>query len=58
MNEMQVPFGITGKKIKNLGRTDVFFNSNRNTSWILAKIFGLKDIPRSWTGVAPTEIFK
>jgi len=58
MNEMQVPFGITGKKIKNLGKTDAFFNSNRNTSWILAKLFGLKNIPRSWTGIAPTEIFR
>ncbi|WP_454879797.1 alkaline phosphatase family protein [Sphingobacterium detergens] len=58
MNEMQVPFGISGKKIKNLGKTDAFFNSNRNTSWILSKIFGLKDIPRSWTGTVPREIFK
>lgn len=58
MNEMQVPFGITGKKIKNLGKTDLFFNSNRNTSWILAKIFGIKDLPKSWTGTAPQEIFK
>jgi predicted AlkP superfamily pyrophosphatase or phosphodiesterase len=58
MNEMQIPFGITGKKIKNLGNTATFFNSNRNTSWILAKLFGLKDLPKSWTGIAPTEIFK
>jgi len=58
MNEMQVPFGITGRKIKNLGVTDIFFNSNRNTSWILARLFGLKAIPRSWTGLAPTEIFR
>ncbi|MGJ1483229.1 alkaline phosphatase family protein [Sphingobacterium multivorum] len=58
MNEMQIPFGITGKKIKNLGMTDAFFNSNRNTSRILAKIFGIKDLPKSWTGIAPTEMFK
>lgn len=58
MNEMQIPFGITGKKIKNLGNTNIFFNSNRNTSWILAKLFGLKNIPKSWSGIAPTEIFK
>lgn len=58
MNEMQIPFGITGRKIKNLGNTATFFNSNRNTSWILAKLFGLKDLPKSWTGIAPTEIFK
>lgn len=58
MNEMQTPWGITGKGIKNLGITDRFFNSNRNTSLVLAKIFGIKDIPKSWTGTAPTEIFK
>lgn len=58
MNEMQIPWAITGKKIKNLGVTDSFFNSNKNTSLVLAKIFGLKDIPASWTGVAPTAIFK
>lgn len=58
MNEMQVPFGITGKKINNLGNKAVFFNSNRNTSWILAKIFGIKKLPKSWTGIAPLEIFK
>ncbi|ATP55800.1 nucleotide pyrophosphatase [Pedobacter ginsengisoli] len=58
MNEMQIPWAITGKKIKNLGVTNSFFNSNKNTSLVLAKIFGLKDIPASWTGVAPTAIFK
>ncbi|WP_336828427.1 alkaline phosphatase family protein [Sphingobacterium multivorum] len=58
MNEMQIPFGITGKKIKNLGMTNAFFNSNRNTSWILARLFGLKNLPKSWSGIAPTEIFK
>ncbi|WP_197084153.1 alkaline phosphatase family protein [Sphingobacterium sp. Ag1] len=58
MNEMQIPFGITGKKIKNLGVTNAFFNSNRNTSWILARLFGLKNLPKSWSGIAPTEIFK
>jgi predicted AlkP superfamily pyrophosphatase or phosphodiesterase len=58
MNEMQIPWGITGKKIKNLGVTNAFFNSNKNTSLVLAKIFDVKDIPRSWTGMAPKEIFK
>lgn len=58
MNEMQIPWGITGKKIKNLSVTDSFFNSNKNTSLVLAKIFGLKNIPKSWTGSAPKEIFK
>lgn len=58
MNEMQIPWGITGKKIKNLSISDSFFNSNKNTSLVLAKIFGLKNIPKSWTGSAPKEIFK
>lgn len=58
MNEMQIPWAITGKTIKNLGLTDSFFNSNKNTSLVLAKIFGIKDIPKSWIGVAPSEIFK
>jgi predicted AlkP superfamily pyrophosphatase or phosphodiesterase len=58
VNEMQIPWAITGKKIKNLGLTDAFFNSNKNTSLVLSKIFGLKAIPKSWTGIAPKEIFK
>lgn len=58
MNEMQIPWAITGPKIKNLGLTDQFFNSNKNTSLVLAKLFGLKNIPKSWTGIAPTVIFK
>lgn len=58
MSEMQIPWAITGKKIKNLGVTDNFFNSNKNTSLVLSKIFGLNAIPKSWTGIAPKEIFK
>ncbi len=58
MNEMEIPWGITGKKIKNLGVTDSFFNNNKNTSLVLAQIFGLKAIPKSWTGIAPKAIFK
>lgn len=58
MNEMQTPWAITGKKIRNLGVTDSFFSSNRNTSLVLAKIFGIADLPKSWTGTAPKEIFK
>lgn len=58
MNEMLIPWAITGKKIKNLGVTNSFFNSNKNTSLVLAKIFGLNNLPKSWTGTAPKEIFK
>ncbi|MES2653101.1 MAG: alkaline phosphatase [Bacteroidota bacterium] len=58
INEMQIPWAITGKRIKNLGVADGFFSSNKNTSLVLSKIFGLKNIPKSWTGSAPKEIFK
>ncbi|MNQ80281.1 Type I phosphodiesterase / nucleotide pyrophosphatase [compost metagenome] len=58
MNEMQVPWGITGPKIKKLGLTDAFYNSNKNTSLVISKIFGLKELPKSWTGVASKEIFR
>lgn len=58
MKEMQTPWGITGPKIKSLGITASFFSSNKNTSLVLAKIFGLKGLPKSWTGMSPTEIFK
>jgi predicted AlkP superfamily pyrophosphatase or phosphodiesterase len=58
MNEMQVPWAITGPKIKNLGVTNAFYNSNKNTALVISRIFGLKELPKSWTGVAPKEIFK
>jgi predicted AlkP superfamily pyrophosphatase or phosphodiesterase len=57
MNEMQVPWAITGPQIKKRGLiTD--FNSNKNTALVLAKIFGVKEIPNSWTAALPKEIFK
>lgn len=57
MNEMQVPWAITGPKIKKMGAMTEF-NSNKNTSLVLAKIFGVRNIPASWTGTAPKTIFK
>lgn len=58
MKEMQTPWGVVGPKIKKLGLTDSFFSSNRNTAATVAKIFGIKELPKSWNGVAPKEVFK
>lgn len=59
MDEMQVPWAISGPQIKKLGLTNIY-NSNKNTSLVIAKIFGIKekDLPKSWTGVLPEKIFK
>ncbi|WP_295712765.1 ectonucleotide pyrophosphatase/phosphodiesterase [Mucilaginibacter sp.] len=57
MNEMQVPWAVTGPQIKKRGLITEF-NSNENTALILAKIFGVKEIPDSWTGAIPKGIFK
>jgi hypothetical protein len=34
------------------------YNSNKNTSLVIARIFGVKTLPKSWTGYAPTGVFK
>jgi hypothetical protein len=59
MDEMQVPWAITGPQIIKMGLTDMY-NSNKNTALVITKIFGIKekDIPKSWTGVLPGKIFK
>lgn len=57
MQEMQIPWAITGPGIKKRGLVD-FYNSNKNTSLVLAQIFRLRHIPGSWTGIKPAEIFK
>jgi predicted AlkP superfamily pyrophosphatase or phosphodiesterase len=57
MNEMQVPWAITGPMIKKQGLITAP-NSNKNTSLVLAKIFGVKEVPDFWTGVLPKGIFK
>lgn len=57
MSEMQVPWGATGPQINKLGLVD-YPNSNKNTSLVVANIFGLKDIPTSWSGVLPELILK
>lgn len=57
MDEMQVPWAITGPKIRTVGLAQ-FYNSNKNTAFVTAKIFGLKTLPPSWTGVVPTGVFR
>jgi predicted AlkP superfamily pyrophosphatase or phosphodiesterase len=59
IEEMQVPWAITGPQIEKLGLTDMY-NSNKNTALVIAKIFGVKekDLPKSWTGILPKQIFK
>ncbi|MCX2450123.1 alkaline phosphatase family protein [Pedobacter sp. PLR] len=57
MNEMQIPWAITGPQIKKRGLvTD--FNSNKNTSFVLARLFGISKLPDAWTGSLPNVIFK
>jgi len=55
--EMEVPWAITGPKVRKGGLT-TSFNSNKNTSLVLAKIFGLKKLPAVWTGTIPEGVFK
>lgn len=59
MLEMQVPWAVTGPKIRKRGVVD-FFNSNKNTALVVARIFKIKkkNIPKSWTGIVPPEVFK
>lgn len=55
--EMEIPWAITGPKIKTKGIT-TFYNSNKNTSLVLAKLFGIKDLPAVWTGIVPEDILR
>lgn len=57
MNEMQIPWAITGPKVRKKGLvTD--FNSNKNTSLVLARIFNINKLPDAWVGGLPNVIFK
>ncbi len=56
MLEMQVPWAVAGPMVKKRGEM-TSFNSNKNTSFVIAKIFGLKKLPECWTGVLPKNIF-
>jgi hypothetical protein len=54
---MQIPWAITGPQIRKRGLvTD--FNSNKNTSLVLARIFNINKLPDAWTGILPNVIFK
>ncbi|WP_346238118.1 alkaline phosphatase family protein [Niabella insulamsoli] len=57
MLEMETPWGIAGPKVKRQGLQH-FYSSNRNTSLAIARIFGLKNLPQSWTGQLPAGVFK
>lgn len=57
MVEMQIPWAITGPRIKHAGLVHMY-NSNRNTSIVISRIFGIKKLPASWTGQLPDGIFK
>lgn len=57
VSEMQIPWAITGPKVKNIGLTTIF-NSNKNTSLVISKILGLKNLPMVWTGIVPEGILK
>lgn len=57
MREMQVPWAITGPSVKKQGLKP-FLNSNKNTALVLARIFKIKRVPESWTGVVPPGIFR
>ncbi len=58
MAEMQMLWAIIGPKIRNAGLLEIFYNSNKNTSLVIARIFGVKTLPKSRTGYAHTEILK
>jgi len=55
-NEMNVPWAITGPGI-NKQPSMTAFNSNKNTSLVVARLFGIDHIPKSWTGIIPQSIF-
>ncbi len=56
INEMQVPWGITGPGIvKNQKLQSP--NSNANTAAVIAEIFGCGDLPSSTIGKIPASIF-
>ncbi|MCX2473771.1 ectonucleotide pyrophosphatase/phosphodiesterase [Pedobacter sp. MC2016-05] len=56
-SEMEIPWAITGPKIKTKGLTNIY-NSNKNTSLVLARIFGIRKLPTVWTGEIPEDIFR
>lgn len=52
MEEMQVPWALTGPKIKQIDAAS-FYNSNKNTAVVIAELFRIRKLPESWTGKIP-----
>lgn len=52
MDEMLVPWALTGPKIKQIDAAS-FYNSNKNTAVVIAKLFGIRKLPECWTGKIP-----
>lgn len=57
VEEMEVPWGIVGPTIKNIGKLTEP-NSNANTAAVVAEIFKCKELPASIIGKVPATIFK
>lgn len=57
INEMEVPWGITGPTIAK-GKRMTAPNSNANTAKVIAHIFGCESTPESWIGKVPPSIFE
>jgi len=55
--EMLVPWAVTGPGInKHIKMKDP--NNNTNTAMIIARLFGIENIPKSWIGQVPQPIFE
>lgn len=54
--ELEVPWAITGPGIRKGKLTEP--NNSVNTAVTIAYMFGIKDIPLSWTGEVPMSIFQ
>jgi hypothetical protein len=59
MEEMQVPWAITGPEIKKQGLASMY-NSNKNTALVVARLFDIKEneLPKCWVGSVPEGIFR
>lgn len=55
--EMNVPWAITGPTIKTNGQLNSP-NNNTNTAVVIARLFGIENIPDSWVGQIPAGLFE
>lgn len=55
--EMLVPWAVTGPGI-NKGMEMKDPNNNTNTATVIARLFGIENIPKSWVGQVPQFIFE